>query len=140
MARLQHFIIGVLLFSVMIVGFFSFYQDEASYYGVTVDPNYTTSYNLINGSIANITGIATSLQDKSESGEGVTLGVTSLGVGKSALSALSLPFDAIKIIMTLVDDFSAKIGIPAWITNVAITIMIIIVSYMVLGAIFGRKI
>jgi len=141
MARLQHFIIGLLLFIVMVIGLFSFYTDEASYYNATIDPNYNASYNLINSHLDNITASGTDFGGRVQSGEGVTIGITALGVGKTMLSALTtLPLDVIKIIITFADDFAAKIGIPAWIVNVAISILMIVAAYMILSAIFRRNI
>ena len=137
--QIRDLLIGLVLFSFIIIGMTTFLGELASNYNTQLEGNYTQTYSRINA-ISNTTAIAYDIQEKVEQGEGVSV-VESLAVlSSAAFAALKIPFQAIGIIISILNEISKHLGLPSWFLTGFITIIVITITFMILSAILRKDI
>lgn len=137
---IRDYVIGIILFSLIVTGFVYFMQSETTYYGVELDSEFDDVYENINSSIGIDAGagLGNNMSSIMEQGESVDL--QSSNFIMETASALKLPFTALKNIWSLITIISNKIGVPAWLFTAIISIIATLLSFLVLRAVLRSDI
>ena len=141
MPEIRSLLIGLLLFSGVIVGMSIFYGD------LTDDTNLA-AYGLTAGQIANISpedlgsmSVANEITQQTKDIEDTfkqPIGNTPLdlayGYINAGLNALTLPLAAVNLFSNMVADISDFLHLPAWVSGVIIGVISLIIIFEILSA------
>lgn len=142
MAEVRSFLIGLLLFSAIVVGMSQFYT-------ALITPEYLEAYGLTAAQIANISpedlssyNVTSELTNRTEAIEealrqtptGITAVDVAWGYINAAMSAVTLPLEAIAYFENVITTASHLIGLPDWVFGIIITIITVIIVFEVLSA------
>jgi hypothetical protein len=138
--KLQDFIVMIIATGFIIFGMLSFSYHLNSFYGVTVDGNYSNIYDEINTSVSEGYEIGNSIQESVEGSErsGFIGDLTSFSSG--IYRALKIPFDAIKIQTEIFTSFFKVIPFPPWVINGIIILIVISITFLILGAVLRHNV
>jgi hypothetical protein len=144
MAELKDYIIGIILFSVIVVGFVTFMYDSGTskYYNLDFNDEYAEIYEDINTTLGIGSGyeLGINMSESLEESEGVTTSSTGWSVlAEGAKKALKTPIIAMKIIPNLITKVAVKIGIPSWLFTTIIALLIITLAFLLLSAFMRWK-
>jgi len=142
MAEVRAFLIGLLLFSGVIIGMSAFYGD-------LTDPSNLASYGLSSGEIANISpenlasrNVTIEITQKTaeieEALKKETTGITAVDVAwgyiNAALNAVTLPLTALFVFTNMISDTVTFLHLPAWIGGIALSIIAVIIIMTIMSA------
>jgi hypothetical protein len=140
--KITGIVIALLLFASVITGMSLFMGDLTNNYNTNIPDKYTQLYGEINGSLTETQGLVRTVQNKTETSEGLQLedetDFSLTDIGKSAWSAVKLIFGVIPITAGIITSFFSILGAGAWFGYVLVTIVIVIIVMLVLGAWFRR--
>ena len=138
---LRDIVIAFLLVGMMAFSGFSFMSGLNDYYNVDIDSEYSQLYDDIkNNTLTTSSDISTQIEEKVEGGEDLT-DITTLGfIGNVAIEIIKLPFKLIKNIPNMLTPIAILLHIPTWALTGILGIISIVVSFIILGAIFKRTI
>ena len=138
-ASLKNLLIMVVIGSMVAVGLFSFITGLGDYYGVTMDDENTEFLqnfsNILNSSYSDAQDIQKQIAE-----EGSISGLTGAWmVSQAVVSVIKLPFTvvipALGMVMRLT---SSTLGIPIWFTTGMLSIAILIISFLIVQALFRK--
>lgn len=137
--KLSTFIIGLVMFMFLIVGFYSFAQDLAgtNYYNVNVDTQYTTAFdnsinisNQITDSYGRIQNWTT---NKDSAYSIITLVPDALSLLKSMIS---LPMN---LASETADSIVTYLQLPAWTSTFMLIVIPLILIFLFVALVLGRE-
>jgi len=129
-------VIGVLLFSIVLVGALNFSLGVFGEYNTTISTTYNASFENMTGLIDTEESLAREMQDKMEKGKGLT----TILIFDAVYEVLKLPFKTIKSITIIITNIANTIGIPDKIFVGLIGIMIVTIVFLIAGAVLRREI
>ena len=142
MAKLSTFVITVMLFFGIITVFFTAYGDiKANYdYTPTMSDKEAEFYGKVGNYSNDLYDISKEMQNKTESsqpkeweaGSGYTL------MTRNIWNVITIPFKIIPMIFTTTTMMITLIGIPAWLAQIILGIIMTLVLFIVISLIFGK--
>ena len=141
MAKVTTLLTGLMLVSLVFLGFTTFLSSLASEYDITVEARYTDVYSSFNQTTADLEAVSTSLQEKAEtqvsSNPFFNFMDQMFNIGWNAVSALTSTFATAG---TMVDATSEVPGLAAnpWIVN-GLKVMMVLAIALALVAIMIRR-
>ncbi len=134
--RLDHFIYGTILFSLIVVGGTLMFEDMIN----TYDINETTDRF---DDVYNITGdlydISQDMKNDTISGEVEGADQSWESLVKGAYSAITLVTGSFNLIGKIVDDVAEEIGVPPLFRKVAMTILLVAIIFAIIYLVFRFK-
>lgn len=132
MGDLKKLMIGVVIFSIVIVGIGAqLLGDVVTTYNITAEDNFSSS--KLN-KIAETSAISTSMSGQIQN---ATVNENALYLaGSGAYSALKMAFSMFGIVTDMVTEGASYIGIPGWMLGAIITIVITAILIIILSAVF----
>lgn len=142
MAEVRALMIGLLLFSGVLVGMSTFYVDLTS-------STNLAAYGLNSEQIANISpedlssrsvadDITQRTKDIEETLKQRPTGLTAVDVAwgyiNAALSAITLPLTAVSLFTNMINDVSIFLNIPSWVGGIVIGVIVIIILFEIVSA------
>jgi len=125
-------LIGLILFSMFIVGAFSLIGEiYPSYSSATNYSDSNSSYNVINNITSDINIMQNQTTDSSSSDFGFALG---------AWQAVKLLWHAPSLISSIVNAIAIEFGIPSIFISGFLAIIGIIVAFIIIGAVFRKSV
>ena len=139
MVSLRSFVVTLFLVVLVATSIFFIINEGSNEYGVNVGSNYTQSWDVINQSLANFTTEAENLaEDVKAIGE--KEGIVAVGLGSSILiKVIKIPFSMIIFTNQIITEFANFLNLPPWIISGFITLILVMISYLIIDAILGRK-
>ncbi|MAH47061.1 hypothetical protein CMI37_14635 [Candidatus Pacearchaeota archaeon] len=125
--KLSTYLIGIVLFSLM-VGALSFvYGDLGSTYEITIDNKYNKTYNKISA----VENSTLEIGDRIKKDAGTF--DTFVLAGKTILQAPRIVFDSLKTSTQLITEATADFGIPSIFSTAALTILTILIVFAIVS-------
>jgi len=133
--RLSSFLVAVILFSTIIISSSMIMTDLGDSYNVTVDSNYSSTYNKMND-------INELSQDLGSTVEQTEPNVFDIGISffKGAWEILRMIFKSTSITTSLIGNFAADYGINPIFANIAATLLTIIIVTVIIGLVLKRDV
>ena len=116
-----------------------FMYDNTSFYDITPDPIYTNLSDEFNGTLTEYNTFAKDFQGRVEGEEGVKIVGTLISITSGAFQILKLPFDLMRTTTTLISEVSSRIGIPDVFVFAMITLILGVMAFIVVGALFSKE-
>jgi hypothetical protein len=135
---LRDWLIGLIVFSMIIVGTSTFYISTMNSYNVTntnLRQYSTEDFNQTYSMMDNMEEMSGSME-KAVKGGGTSWLDTSLLVAEGVWVAIQLPFQSINWIITLAGDASKEFGLPSWVGGSAIIILTLAIIFAIMAAAF----
>ncbi len=118
--------IGIILFSMIIIGTTTFLGGFTDPYDVEVEPGWEDTYDFV----GNMTDIGSEMTDTLESKE-TNWVISGLRMGYSVLkSVLKLP----QFMASILGNMGGRLHLPEWVTNYIIVIITIIILFIIAAA------
>ena len=115
--------IGIVLFSMVIVGTTAFLGGFTDPYDVEVEPGWEDTYDFVD----NMTDIGSEMTSSLESSE-TNWVISGLRMGYSVLkSVLKLP----QFMASILGNMGARLNLPPWVTNYVVVIITIIIVFII---------
>lgn len=131
--------VWVILASLFGLSLFSFYRGMASEYGIPINETIMGTETALEGALANTSILGERMQTKTEESKPFgTVGGVLLTVTNAAFSIVKLPFEMINIITTALESSLGLTGIPRFVINGILSIVVIVIVFLVLNVIFRR--
>lgn len=148
MAEIRQLMIGLLIFSGVVIGMAQFYGDVTSdanlqAYGynstqiTAINPQDLSSKNVTNQITSTTTQVKETLEEEKTGLSGVDL---AWGYINSALNVVALPLTAMALFTNLITDAVGLLGIPPFITSIVLGIIVIIIVFEIMGAFLKWKV
>lgn len=136
---LKDYLIAILVFAVVITGFWSVIVDTTETYNVTVTSEYNETYTTISDTMADTRSDFDSMRDSIRTSEaGSDEDQYGGSLLKGAFNSLRLVWNSFTSVNVIVEQTAEKIGIPGYMVLAFLAIVIIAVSLAIIGAVFGR--
>ncbi len=137
---LRDVVIGIVLFGLVVTGLFTWHVGLADQYNVNLNSSYRSVYNTLNSSIGSSYELTKDIEEKVGKTESIGVVEGFATIGKLALEAVKLPLNALVFITTYLALIASTLGIPTWILTGIISIIILVVAFLVLGAYLRRDV
>jgi len=130
--RLQDFVIGVILFSLVVIGFVLYVGELGQEYGRTTDPDFEGTFSKINSTL----NLAESIEEKTSRKEisGDTPTATAF---TAALDAVRATTTSLTLINEIVEAFAEDIGIDPRLANGVLIVLGILLAFLIVAFIRG---
>jgi hypothetical protein len=132
--KLQHFLVGLLIASAFIAGTTSFIGSLSVHTGITVDQSYDGTYDKIDDSLLVAKEADEQLQDSQISGQ-----TPFDPLQLATFPILGIVHDSYEIVVAVIHDVSTDLNLDAWIAPVLLGIVIFLLLFAILNAVFGRS-
>lgn len=134
--RLQDFIIGMIIFSIVVIGFTLFVGELEANYPVTIDPDFEDTFNKINETLA----ITQEVKD-TVVGDEISSGTTASDAFGGALTAIRSLTTGALTPLSIIDDvlnaFAKDLGIDPRIINGIMIALGILLVFLIIAFIRG---
>ena len=130
--KASEFIVVLLLFVMIVLGFTTFLGGLANQYGVsTNNTQFQSTYNKINETV-NLS------EDIAQGVTGSSLDESNMfySMSASAYGSLKLIFRAIGIFNSIVVNIAKTLSIPTWAVTLTIALIGVLITFMIIKAIF----
>lgn len=132
---MKNWLIGLVLFSMIIAGISTFYISTTKSYNVTdIDTNFSSTYNVMEG----MENMSSEMQAQVSGGSPSFVGTTIL-ITKGVWTAIQLPFRSIAWVVVMTGDARMQFDLPPWFTGGIVLIVILMLIFAVIAAIFKVK-
>lgn len=130
--ELKSVIIGIVLVSMIVLGFSAFMGDIKKNYDLTIDDSgFTNTYNKLD----QMNNQTSDMQNLIE-GSNIESENAIYTMSKGAWSAMKMTFESFQIFGAMVNDFANTIGLPVWVVTGIMTIFIVTLVFIIISAIF----
>ena len=126
MSQLATYIIGIILFSMIIIGSTSFLAGFNQNYNIEVEPGWEDTYNFID----NMTDIGVDTTEILESKD-TNWVLSGLRMGYSVLKGT---FQLPKFMAETLGNMGTRLHLPPWVTNHVVVIITIIIIFIIVAA------
>lgn len=134
--RLQDYLIGVLVFGLVVTGFWYSYVDLGDTYNVTVDAEYANAYGNISGTMEDTRTDVRDIRDDIRSTEPDEDDQYGGSLIKGAFNSLRLIWNSFTSVNLIAETVQERVGIPDYFILALISIIIIVISFAVISAVF----
>lgn len=138
---MRDWMLGILIFGFMITLGANFFNISMGEYGLQPDENFTKIYDSVNSTMGDVDSIAGSTTEQLQTKQGLddTGANAEVSVTSRMWKVLKLPLDLLTTTLTTIGTIGNVIGIPNWILNVFMSMVLIVVSYIAISALFRRN-
>ena len=105
-------------------------------YGIERDGNFTVMFDNINETLRISNSFAEEIQNTTEGASGFSSTGGDAGIAEVMSQSLKLPFKQVKTIVSMKSILSTKLGIPVWVLNAVISIILIVIAMIFLTVLF----
>lgn len=135
--EIRNFIIGIIMFSLVITGIAYVVHIESQYYDVNItDPDWNSSYSKLTEMYGETESYKGEMTAEEETGTNVASGLTRLTKGAGSL--LLLPWRAFDFMFGedgILGKFARDFGIPQFIIDGTVAIAVIIIVFAIVSAV-----
>ena len=134
-------VIGTLIFFGVIIIFFNFYGNIRDEYGITIEGNESEFYENISDLADKVYGYTENISAEAKGSQPTTF-EQATGfqlMTRSIWNAIKIVFLFIPIFLMFINNVGVMIGIPAWLMNILLGIVITAVTFVIINAVFRRK-
>lgn len=124
----ENIIIGLFLLSGIVLGFTFLVGELSSDYDKSVDTGFNATYGKI-GEITNKT------QELANSTKGNQL-TSAFEISAGGLSVISLLWDSLELLNTMLGELSVEIGLPTWFIGIVIGSLTVILIFIIINYTF----
>lgn len=126
--RPENIIIGIIILSMVVIGFTGLVGELKGDYGVSVDTSF-------NGTYGKIDDMTSKTQELANSTKGNQLS-SAYEISAGGLSAISLLWDSLGLLNTMLEELSVEIGLPTWFIGGVIAILTVILIFIIINYTF----
>jgi len=134
-------VIGTLIFFGVIIIFFNFYGNLRDEYEFEIEGNESEFYENISHLADKVYGYTENMSATAKGSKPTTY-EQATGfqlMTKSIWNTIKVVFLFIPIFLMFINNFGAMIGIPYWLMNIIIGIVLTAITFLIINAIFRRK-
>jgi len=132
--RLRDIVIMGVVFSMLITAYAGYVAEFTTEY----KPNVTVKFNQTYSKLTAFKNETETMQAALNTSEVSSLGSAFLWA-TGAWNVLIMVFRSVDILRVIIGDFVEDFGIPSWVATAVLTIILVIVIFEIVGAIFKRK-
>lgn len=125
----------IIVFSMVIAGLSTFLADLNHEYGLGVDTSWNETYNQLD----QVSGVTEDIRNATEGSE-ITTADAFETISEGGMGAMKLVFNSFSLMDTIMTDLMREIGLPPWLYQGFLAILIVIVSFLIISAIFRVEI
>lgn len=143
MARVSDYIIGAILFALVLAGLVDFMVGLNSYggYSVNMSSNWTSFYGeVLKNSTSAYSSVSAPISEKMQGGgELITSasGDTTLNI---MYNVIKMPFTSVKYIWTTITTIAAKFGLSPWAIGSIVALILVSIGFAILNALFRKDV
>lgn len=134
--ELKHYLIAILVFGVIITGLYSVMGDLQANYGFSIDSDYEEVYSNITETMADTRDNAADIRDDVRSTDVDEDDQYGGSLIKGAFNSLRLIWNSWDAVKTTTEKVQEEIGIPDYMVLAFTTIIIILISFAIISAVF----
>jgi hypothetical protein len=134
--EIKHYLIAVLVFGVVITGFWSVLGDAQSTYGVEVDDEFAAVYGNISDTMAEVRDDSRDIRDDIRSSEAEETDQFGGSLIKGAFNSLRLIWNSWDSVVVTIEKVQEEMGIPDYFVLAFMTIIVILISFAIISAVF----
>jgi cell division protein FtsX len=134
--ELKNYLISIIVFGIVVTAFWYSFVDVGDKYGVTVGNDYTNIYGNISDTMEDTRGNARDIRDDIRSTEADQDDQFGGSLIKGAYNSLRLVWNSFTSVNTITEQIQSKIGIPDYFILGFLAIVIILISFAVISAVF----
>lgn len=135
MVSLKFTLIAILMITGVAVGMFEFSNSLMTAYNVSIEGTVSNTERAFNETFGNVSALGNEIQTKISESGGINV-VDGIGIlTKSALAGIKLPFQLINIVGALINDLTTTLGVPAWVFNLSLAVIVALLVFAVYAAI-----
>jgi len=127
-------VIGVAVFALL-----GLMSDFNTFYDVIPDGNYSNVYNQINTSFESSINLSESLQNTVEGSERSGVVGDIVLVSGGIWKALKMPFQTLNAIKNMFGQIFNVLPFPSWVMGVLVTVFVVMITFLILGAIMRHR-
>lgn len=128
-------LIGIVIFAVVTSGFWFFVTDLASDYDINVDNEYMDQFN----NMAELEQeISQPMRNKTAGSSGIEEGTNAVKLSSGVYAGLKYMYNLPSLVVGLLNNVAAVLGVPGWFVGAAFTILTIVITFLIISAVFGR--
>lgn len=139
-AKISDYIIGILIFTLIIVGGISMLASFQAYDSDYMNSSKYDEYNNTMNVLSDVTGEVQELEDsvKDSNPDWGVLGALNALIN-SGWQTLKLTFESFSFMDNVFTGSAAIFGIPAWIATIIMSIITVVLVFVIYSAIFQRE-
>lgn len=138
MARFEHFMIAIMIFSLVVISLYIFAIDTFNFYGTDIGEEYKPLYDRINKSLQKEQNRTLAMQKLGEKGELISTVDKVTALSGAIWTAVKMPFTSLTTMMDIFNIINSKLGIPTIILNGIIMIIVLLLVITVMRWVFYR--
>jgi len=133
-------VIGTLIFFGIIIIFFNFYGNIRDEYGVTIEGNESQFYQNVSDLADRVYGYTENITEETKGSQPTTYEqATGFQLMTSSIwNAIKVIFLFIPIFLMFINNVGVMLGIPYWLMNIIIGIVITSITFVIINAVFRR--
>lgn len=131
MTSLRSILISLIVFSMAIAGMGMIVADFNTSYNVTIDTGWEDTYNLLDNVTEN-TGVIKNQTAGSE----IETATAFESLSQGGLASLKLFYNSGAYFSSIINNMALEYGVPAWVVEGLLAIIILTISMIILSAIF----
>ena len=139
MAELQNIVIGTLLIALVFTGFITVYHGLVSDYNPTIDSDYNEVYESMNTTRTDVENVSGSISNKLTNNSN-TQDTAEDSLYSAGFTTLKIIPNVFNNIWSMLGAVGRAIGIPTWLVAGFGTIIIIVILFGILSAIFRKSV
>ena len=141
MARISDYVIGAILFTLVMAGLVDFMGGLASYgpYSVNTSSHFSTFYGeILENSTQSYSDVSKPIAKKTEGEGDLIISTAGDSTLKMMYSVIKLPFTSVRYIWTTLTTISVRFGLPIWAVNAIVGLIVVVIGFAILNALFRR--
>ncbi|MBA7494363.1 hypothetical protein ES702_04938 [subsurface metagenome] len=136
--QLKDYLIALIVFGVVVTAFWYSFVDLGNTYNVNVSSEYANAYRNISNTMEETRGDATDIRDDIRSSEAASTEQDQYGgtIIKGAFNSLRLVWNSFTSVNVIVEQVQDRLGIPNYLILALTAIIIILISFAIISAVF----
>lgn len=134
--ELKDYLIALILFGVCVTAFWYAYVDVGNNYGVTVSQEYVNTYSNISSTMDETRDDVSDIRDDIRNKEADEDDQYGGSLVKGAFNSLRLVWNSFTSVNLIVEQIQEKLGIPDYFMTALVSIIIILISFAIISALF----
>jgi len=131
---IKNYLIGIILFGLVITGLFNVLNDSKNSYGFEIDDEYDAVYRNITNEMNNVRNTADDITTDVRAVDAEQTDDFGGSLIKGAFNSLRLIWNSFGNVKNIIQVTSAQLGIPAFIFGSFLSIIIISISFAIIYA------
>jgi len=134
--ELKNFLIALLVFGLVITAFWYAFVDAGDKYGVSISAEYENTYRNISETMSAERDNVRDIRDDVRSTEAEQDDDYGGSLIKGVFNSLRLIWNSFTSLNSMTEQVQEKMGIPDWIVLTFIAIVIVLISFAIISAVF----